>query len=184
MVSCGWCVCLLFLPARRVVSCFDLSWKWSCLLFAFRCFVFVRCVFLTHPMIFILPHPNWLQTFRGWVWVVVGLISDRELDKCTLMHSSLRAQTVAEMAVMNHRPAVIDGVLKEILDRFHFLSLWSAGASWQLHPPSFLLLYKDRNNHSIFQLKRTKSVSCSWNAWCQMINIVHICITDLFALLS
>lgn len=47
----------------------------------------------------------------------------------TLMHSSLRAESVAEMAVMNHRPAVINGVLKEILDRFHFQSLSSAGAS-------------------------------------------------------
>lgn len=39
------------------------------------------------------------------------------------MHSSLQAQRVAQAAAMNHRPAVIDGVLKEILDRFHFLSL-------------------------------------------------------------
>lgn len=74
----------------------------------------------------------------------------------TLMHSFLQAESITEMAVMNHRPAVIDGVLKEILDWFHFQSLWS-GASWQLPSPLNQCCYFRSENN---QFSAKQNLNC------------------------
>ena len=77
---------------------------------------------------------------------------------------------------MNQRPAVIDGVLKEILDRFHFQSLWSPRAPWQLNapPPSILL-----------QLSAEKKLNCQLQLEHLLPNdtfSASVCVTDLFSL--
>lgn len=75
--------------------------------------------FFTYTVIPLFPTSQLVCWFLTLFSGVVGQMSGREADSCSvlvLMHSSLQARGVTEMAVMNHWPAVIDGVLKEILD--------------------------------------------------------------------
>lgn len=111
-----------------------------------------------------------------------GTESDRYTAP-TLMHSFLQAKSVAEMVVMNHWPAVIEGVLKEILDHFHFQSLWSAGASWQLttppHPPQSCCYLKTEIITTVFSLKEHK-MSAMANG--HMLNVLYLYASQIYFL--
>lgn len=145
MVSLGWCVLLILACYRELSHVMKLKIKplvW--LSFSFLSSVFHEFIFSS---LILIPFLYILITFWFWVqsWVLLaGKANPQQFFFFFFFISRLRV--LAEIAAVNHRPAVIDGVLKEILDRFHCQSLWSPAASWQL--PS-------HQSWSSFQLKTT-----------------------------
>ncbi len=119
-------MCLLFLLALEschvLISTEQTNKKPFCL--CVRFIFFVQCVFCVCILSsFFYSHndssfynPIILPVFTVLLSLgVVGQMSCRKSDRfiaLMCMHSSLQAESVAEMAVMNHRPAAIDGVVQ------------------------------------------------------------------------